>query len=174
MHCVLWLSQLSSALCWRLLLWGFWSGASRVVFNSQDGQLWAGQRWSDMNNMYGWLAENTCRGAGRLHSMALCIFLSFTTAHSEGGAGNGYEGSGSMLLHVRAFWMGFPGWLWHCSYLNLSGPGFGGGLCECGPLAGNVCVIHTIPNSLPLLPDPGRHHNLSCIRSTMHAISHLL
>jgi succinate dehydrogenase hydrophobic anchor subunit len=31
--------------------------------HSQDGQLWAGQRWSDMNNMYGWLVENTCRGA---------------------------------------------------------------------------------------------------------------
>jgi hypothetical protein len=36
---------------------GFRSGASRVVFHSQDGQLWAGQRWSDMNNMYGWLVE---------------------------------------------------------------------------------------------------------------------
>jgi len=54
-------------------------------------------------------------------------FLSFTTAHSEGGLGMGMKGSGSMLLHVRAFWMGFPrGWLWHRSYLNLSGPGFRG------------------------------------------------
>src|SRR5436305_13243678 len=73
MHCVLWLSQLSSALCWRLLMWGFGQERPRVVFTRKMVKLWAGQRWSDMNNMYGWLAENTCRGAGRLHSMALCI-----------------------------------------------------------------------------------------------------
>lgn len=102
MHCVLWLSQLSSALCWRLLMW-VWSRASRVVFTRKNGQLWAGQRWSDMNNMYGWLAENTCRGAGRLHLMALCISYLSPRAHSEGGLGIGMRGSGWMLLHVRAF-----------------------------------------------------------------------
>jgi hypothetical protein len=80
-----------------------------VVFTHKDGQLWAGQRWSDMNNMYGWLAENTCRGAGRLHLMALCIsYLSPRRIAKEGGSGNGYEDSGSMLLHVRAFGWVFP------------------------------------------------------------------
>jgi len=78
--------------------------------HSQDGQLWAGQRWSDMNNMYGWLAENTCRGAGRLQLDGSLHFLSFTTAHSEGGLGMGMKGSGSMLFHVRAFgWVSLAG-----------------------------------------------------------------
>ena len=72
MHCVLWLSQLSSAFVLAFTHVGLVRSVQGGV-HSQDGQLWAGQRWSDMNNMYGWLAENTCRGAGRLHSMALCI-----------------------------------------------------------------------------------------------------
>jgi hypothetical protein len=45
--------------------------------------------------------------------------------------------------------MGFPAGFGIVHILNLSGPGFHGGkgFCEYGPLAGNVCVIHTIPNS---------------------------
>ena len=107
--------------------------------HSQDGQLWAGQRWSDMNNMYGWLAENTCRGAGRLHSMALCISYLSPRRIAKEGLGMGMKGSGSMLLHVRIFGWVSPAGFGHRSYLNLSGPGFRGeGLCECGPLAGNA------------------------------------
>jgi hypothetical protein len=92
--------------------------------------------------------------------MALCISYLSPWRIAKEGLGNGYEGSGSMLLHVRAFWMGFPGLAFGVVHISTClVQTFGGGLCECGPLAGNVCVIHTIPNSLPLLPDPGPHHN---------------
>lgn len=158
MHCVLWLSQLSSALCWRLLMWVLVRSVQGGV-HSQDGQLWAGQRWSDMKQicMDGWgrthvVAQEDFKLDGSLH------FLSFTTAHSEGGLGMGMKGSGSMLLHVRTFGWVSPAGFGHRSYLNLSGLGFRGrGFASADRSPVMLCVIHTIPNSLPLLPD------LSCI-----------
>jgi hypothetical protein len=144
-----------------------WSGASRVVFTRKNGQLWAGQRWSDMNNMYGWLAENTCRGAGRLHSMALCISYLSPRRIAKEGAGNGYEGSGSMLLYVRTFgWVSPAGFgivhISTCLVQAFEGRGF----CECGPLAGNALRNTHYSQFTSSLTRPELH--------TMHAISHLL
>jgi hypothetical protein len=149
MHCVLWLSQLSSALCWRLLMW-VWSKSVKGGVHSQE---WSTVGRSKMErhetNMYGWLGENTCRGAGRLHLMASLHFLSFTTAHSEGGLEIGMRGLWFDVVSRKGFLDGFPGWLWHRSYPQFvwSRLSRGKGFCEYGPLAGNVCVIHTIPNS---------------------------
>ena len=96
---------------------GFGQERQGLVFIRKNGQLWAGQRWSDMNNMYGWLGGEKHMSWRRKTSLDGSLhFLSFTMAHSEGGAGNRYEGSGSMLFHVRGLLDGFPGWLWHRSY----------------------------------------------------------
>ena len=138
-----------------------------MVFTRKNGQLWAGQRWSDMNNMYGWLAENTCRGAGRLHSMALCISYLSPRRIAKEGAGNGYEGSGSMLLYVRTFgWVSPAGFgivhISTCLVRAFEGRGF----CECGPLAGNALRNTHYSQFTSSLTRPELH--------TMHAISHLL
>src|SRR2546421_9637466 len=105
MHCVLWLSQLSSALCWRLLMWGLVRSVQGGV-HSQDGQT-MGRSKMERHEQYVWMVggEHMSWRRKTSHDGSL-HFLSFTTAHSEGGAGNRYEGSGWMLLHVRAF-----GWI---------------------------------------------------------------
>ena len=104
-HCVLWLSQLSSALCWRCLC-GFgqerqgWCSTpcknGQLVGRLKDGATW--------NNMYGWLAENTCRGAGRLLLDGSLHFQAFPHGRiAKEGWQQVLRGSGWMLLHVRAF-----------------------------------------------------------------------
>ena len=72
---------------------GFGQERQGLVFIRKNGQLWAGQRWSDMNNMYGWLGgRNTCRGAGRLHLMALCISYLSPWRIAKEGLGIGMRG----------------------------------------------------------------------------------
>src|ERR1700733_4315858 len=63
MHCVLWLSQLSSALCWRLLMW-VWSRASRVGVHSQEWST-VGRSKMERHEQYVWMV-----GGGETHVVA--------------------------------------------------------------------------------------------------------
>jgi hypothetical protein len=153
MHCVLWLSQLYHQRCVGVLFMGVWSRAPKGgVQLAKMVNCGPGQKWSDMNNMYGWLAgEHMSWRRKTSVDGSLCIFLSPRRITKEGAGNREGGGLGFDVASCMGFWIGFPR-LALASFISqlvwsMLSKGRGGGFCESGPLAGNVCVIHTIPNS---------------------------
>jgi hypothetical protein len=119
-----WLSRPSSAFCWRLFVRvGLIKNVTGGI-HSQDGQQWAGQRWSDMNNIVRMVGGEAVVAPEDFPFVAFRTSLSFIMAHSEGGLGIGIGALvRSCFMHVL---LDGYGWLLHRSHLNLSGSGFHG------------------------------------------------
>ena len=145
-----WLSQLSSAFCWR---WSGWvrSRASGVGFTQKmvNSGLVQRRERREPTCMDG--GRRTCHGAGRYLLMALHFFSIFIAAHSEGGLGIGIEGAlGSTLLHALAFgWdlrLAFASFTSHLVCFGIAWEGFASR--DCSPVM--LCVIHTVPRTTSL------------------------